>query len=96
MKKQTENTTQNTPPTGGTSGSVPGAVVTGDLSPVKTAPVTTVPGTGIDALTRLQAENEQLKTTIRLSAAQGRSDERRCAAVFDRLLLRATRRTNGG
>ena len=47
MKKQTENTTQNTPPIDG------GETVTPES----------------EALTRLQAENEQLKATIRLSEA---------------------------
>lgn len=47
MKKQTENTTQTTPPAGGEETITPEGVT----------------------LTELQAENEQLKTTLRLGAA---------------------------
>ena len=53
-------------------GSVPRAVATGDLSDgVGAATVTNVTGTDFEseALTHLRSENEQLKTTIRLSAA---------------------------
>ena len=47
MKKQTENTTQTTPPAGGEETITPKGVT----------------------LTELQAENEQLKATLRLNAA---------------------------
>lgn len=60
MKKQTENTTSN-------AGSVPGKVVTGvALQNAEDSPVATTLGTDLE---RLQAENEQLKTTIRRGAA---------------------------
>jgi len=51
MKKQTENTTQNTPPAGSDENTTPEGV------------------TLTETLAELQAENEQLKATIRLGEA---------------------------
>jgi len=64
MKTKTENTTE--------PASVPGTVVTGDVPDAETAPVATAPGTDTTdnaALAQLQAENEQLKATIRFDTA---------------------------
>ena len=55
-----------------TNESVPGIVATGASPQQETAPVTTFPGTHItdaDVVAQLQAENEQLKATMRLDAA---------------------------
>ena len=55
MNKQNENTTQTTPPAGGEE--------------TVTAEVVTHTDTNTDTLAALQAENEQLKATIRLTEA---------------------------
>ena len=62
MKKQNENTTENTTPGGGGGESVPGTVVTGDSDGQNLTPESVT-------LTELRTENEQLKTSIRIDAA---------------------------
>jgi hypothetical protein len=73
MKTKTKQQSVPPPVAGGsTNESVPGAVATGALPQQEKAPVTSVPGTDNDdtgVVAQLQAENEQLKATIRFDAA---------------------------